>query len=84
MESTVSTLPPIDSVADLVGGTPLIRLNRIPQSLGVKATIFAKLEYCNPGGSVKDRIAKRMIEQAERNGDIKPGDTLIEASSGNT
>ncbi|OCK73194.1 tryptophan synthase beta subunit-like PLP-dependent enzyme, partial [Lepidopterella palustris CBS 459.81] len=75
-----STLLPVNSVADLVGGTQLARLNRIPQSLEVKATVFAKLEYCSPGGSVKDRIAKRMIEQAEHNSDIKPGDTLIEAS----
>ncbi|EER25665.1 Cystathionine beta-synthase, putative [Coccidioides posadasii C735 delta SOWgp] len=73
-----------DSVADYIGGTPLVRLNRVPAALGIKAQVYAKLEYFNAGGSVKDRIAKHMIEQAERDGVIKPGDTLIEASSGNT
>ncbi|KAK2764554.1 hypothetical protein FQN54_009249 [Arachnomyces sp. PD_36] len=73
-----------DSVADHIGGTPLVCLNRVPTALGIKARIYANLEYFNAGGSVKDRIAKRMIEAAERDGLIKPGDTLIEASSGNT
>lgn len=73
-----------NSVADHIGNTPLVRLNRLPASFDIKATICAKLEFFNAGGSVKDRIAKRMVEQAERNGLIKPGDTLIEASSGNT
>ncbi|KZF23608.1 putative cystathionine beta-synthase [Xylona heveae TC161] len=73
-----------DSVADHIGATPLVRLNRVPESLGIKAQIYAKLEYFNAGGSVKDRIAKRMVEKAEQDGLIKPGDTLIEASSRNT
>jgi hypothetical protein len=73
-----------DTVANCIGATPLVRLNRVPASLGIKAQVYAKLEYFNAGGSVKDRIAKRMIEKAEQNGIIKPGDTLIEASSGNT
>lgn len=73
-----------NSAADHIGNTPLVRLNRLPASLGIKATICAKLEFFNAGGSVKDRIAKRMVEQAERDGLIEPGDTLIEASSGNT
>ena len=78
-------LPPLTaSVIDHVGQTPLVRLNRLPQSLGIKADVYAKLEYHNAGGSVKDRIAKAMIEAAEKEGRIKPGDTLIEASSGNT
>jgi cystathionine beta-synthase len=73
-----------DSVAEHIGCTPLVRLRRLPASLNIKAKICAKLEFFNAGGSVKDRIAKRMLEQAEKDGLIKPGDTLIEASSGNT
>ncbi|OJJ46447.1 hypothetical protein ASPZODRAFT_66185 [Penicilliopsis zonata CBS 506.65] len=76
--------PKKESVADCIGATPLVRLNRLPATLGIKAQVYAKLEYLNAGGSVKDRIAKRMVEKAERDGKIKPGDTLIEASSGNT
>ncbi|KAK9446392.1 cystathionine beta-synthase [Limtongia smithiae] len=76
--------PKYDSILDCVGNTPLVRLSRIPSEHGVKATILAKLEYFNAGGSVKDRIAKRMIEEAERTGAIKPGYTLIEPTSGNT
>ncbi|OQE16031.1 hypothetical protein PENFLA_c029G00183 [Penicillium flavigenum] len=72
------------SVADCIGATPLVRLNRLPATIGIKAQVYAKLEYFNAGGSVKDRIAKRMVEKAERDGTIKPRDTLIEASSGNT
>lgn len=79
-------LPPsaIDSIAEQIGNTPLVRLNKLPRSLGIEATVYAKLEYFNAGGSVKDRIALRMIEEAERSGRIKPGDTLIEPTSGNT
>lgn len=73
-----------DSVADCIGATPLVCLNRLPAMLGIKAQVYAKLEYFNAGGSVKDRIAKRMVEKAESDGTIRPGDTLIEASSGNT
>lgn len=61
-----------------------MRLNKIPQSLGIEATVLVKVEYANAGGSVKDRIALRMIEEAEKSGRIKPGDTLIEPTSGNT
>ena len=86
--STISkpAAPPVvmDTVLEQIGNTPLVRLNRIPQSLGIGATVYAKLEYFNAGGSVKDRIALRMIEEAERKGRIKPGDTLIEPTSGNT
>ena len=79
-------LPPVlmDTVLQQIGNTPLVKLNRIPQSLGIEASIYAKLEYFNAGGSVKDRIALRMIEEAERKGRLKPGDTLIEPTSGNT
>lgn len=71
-------------ITENIGNTPIVKLNKIPQSLGIEATVYAKLEYCNAGGSVKDRIAVRMIEEAERSGRIKPGDTLIEPTSGNT
>lgn len=69
-------------ILDGIGNTPLIKLNRITE--GLKADIFAKLEYMNPMGSVKDRIAKYMIEKAEKEGKIKPGDTIVDNSSGNT
>ena len=67
---------------DLVGRTPLVRLQRL--SRGVEPTLLAKLEYMNPGGSVKDRIGLRMIEQAERDGKLRPGGTIVEPTSGNT
>lgn len=84
--ATKPKIPPVvmDVVTEQIGNTPMVRLNRIPQSLGIEATVYAKLEFFNPGGSVKDRIALRMIEEAERSGRIKPGDTLIEPTSGNT
>ncbi|KAK1517001.1 cystathionine beta-synthase [Colletotrichum costaricense] len=72
------------SATELIGNTPLVRLNKIPQSLGIECEVYAKVELFNAGGSVKDRIALRMIEEAERTGRIKPGDTLIEPTSGNT
>lgn len=71
-----------ESVLDLVGRTPLVRLNRIA-SPGM-ATLYAKLEYLNPGGSVKDRIAVNIVERAEQEGLLKPGATLVESTSGNT
>ncbi|XP_017265681.1 cystathionine beta-synthase b [Kryptolebias marmoratus] len=67
-----------------VGYTPLVRLNRIPKEFGLKCEILAKCEFFNAGGSIKDRIALRMVEDAERAGMLKPGDTLIEPTSGNT
>lgn len=72
------------SATELIGNTPLVRLNRIPQSLGIECEVYGKVELFNAGGSVKDRIALRMIEEAEKEGRIKPGDTLIEPTSGNT
>jgi cystathionine beta-synthase len=72
------------SITEQIGNTPLVRLNKIPQSLGIEATVYAKCEFFNAGSSVKDRIALRMIEQAEKSGRVKPGDTLIEPTSGNT
>ncbi len=71
-----------DSVVDLMGDTPLVRLNRVTE--GVAATVLAKVEYLNPGGSVKDRIAVRMIEAAEADGRLRPGGTIVEPTSGNT
>ncbi|ORY10347.1 tryptophan synthase beta subunit-like PLP-dependent enzyme [Clohesyomyces aquaticus] len=83
---TRPAIPPVvmDNVTQQIGNTPLVRLNKIPQSMGIKAQVYAKLEMFNAGGSVKDRIALRMIEQAEASGRIRPGDTLIEPTSGNT
>jgi cystathionine beta-synthase len=69
-------------ILDGIGNTPLIKLNRITK--GLKPDIFAKLEYINPMGSIKDRIAKFMIEKAEKEGRIKPGDIIVDNSSGNT
>ncbi|WP_159666582.1 pyridoxal-phosphate dependent enzyme, partial [Streptomyces mexicanus] len=63
-----------DSMISLVGNTPLVRLNNVTK--GLKATVLAKVEYFNPGGSVKDRIALRMIEAAEQSGELKPGGTI--------
>lgn len=71
-----------DSILDCIGGTPMVRINNIYESPGVN--IFAKLEGFNPTGSIKDRIAVKMIEQAEREGRLKPGQTIIEPTSGNT
>ena len=73
---------PYDNVTQVVGGTPLIRLNAVTQ--GVPGTIYAKCEFMNPGGSVKDRIGLAIVEKAEREGALKPGGTIVEATSGNT
>lgn len=73
-----------NSITDLVGGTPLLALNNYSEKKEVKARILAKLEYFNPAGSVKDRIAKAMIEDAEAKGLLKPGSVIIEPTSGNT
>jgi cystathionine beta-synthase len=70
------------TVLDLVGNTPLVRLQKVARN--VAPTVVAKLEYMNPGGSVKDRIGLRMIERAERDGKLKPGGTIVEPTSGNT
>ncbi len=71
-----------DSMISLVGNTPLVRLNHV--TAGIRATVLAKVEYFNPGGSVKDRIAVRMIEAAEQSGELQPGGTIVEPTSGNT
>lgn len=72
------------SAAELVGNTPMIEALNLEKQLGLGAKLFAKLEYFNPSGSVKDRIAKSIIEEAEKNGALKPGSVIIEPTSGNT
>lgn len=71
-----------ESVVDLVGGTPLVKLSTVTE--GIAATVLAKVEYLNPGGSVKDRIAQRMVEAAEASGELRPGGVIVEPTSGNT
>ncbi|TRZ51753.1 cysteine synthase family protein [bacterium] len=71
-----------NNILDLIGGTPLVKINKLTK--GLKATVLGKMESLNPGGSVKDRIGKAMIEAAEREGKLKPGGTIVEATSGNT
>ncbi len=70
------------SILDLIGHTPLVKLNHVTD--GIAATVLVKLEYLNPGGSIKDRIAAKMIEEAERTGKLLPGGTIVEPTSGNT
>ena len=69
---------------DLIGKTPLVEVTNIEKELELSATVLVKLEYLNPAGSVKDRIAKAMIEDAEKSGALKPGSVIIEPTSGNT
>ncbi len=71
-----------DNILATIGDTPMVRINRLPHPAGVN--IFAKLEGCNPSGSIKDRIAVKMIEAAEQDGRLRPGQTIIEPTSGNT
>ncbi|WFE63999.1 cystathionine beta-synthase [Micromonospora sp. WMMD714] len=71
-----------DNVVDMIGNTPLVRLRNVTE--GIRATVLAKVEYLNPGGSVKDRIALRMVEDAEAAGILRPGGTIVEPTSGNT
>jgi cystathionine beta-synthase len=72
----------VDNVVELIGNTPLVRLNQV--TAGIGATVLAKVEYLNPGGSVKDRIALRMVQEAEEAGLLRPGGTIVEPTSGNT
>jgi cystathionine beta-synthase len=71
-----------DTVVEIIGNTPLVRLNKVTE--GIRATVLAKVEYFNPGGSVKDRIALRMVEDAEKAGLLQPGGVIVEPTSGNT
>ena len=68
----------------LIGNTPLVEVTNIEKELGLEATVLVKLEYFNPAGSVKDRVGKAMIEDAEARGVLKPGSVIIEPTSGNT
>jgi cystathionine beta-synthase len=72
----------VESLIELVGNTPLLKLSHVND--GAKPLVLAKIEYLNPGGSVKDRIAVKMVEAAEREGKLKPGGTIVEPTSGNT
>ena len=72
------------SIDQTIGHTPLLELTNIEKNLGLKARVLVKLEYFNPGGSVKDRVAKAMIDAAEASGELQPGGTIIEPTSGNT
>ncbi|KAK7168753.1 hypothetical protein R3I93_004910 [Phoxinus phoxinus] len=78
---TPSILP---NILSKIGDTPLVRMNKIPNAFGLKCELLAKCEFFNAGGSVKDRISLRMVEDAEQDGVLKPGDTIIEPTSGNT
>ena len=80
--SSSKTMQYYESIIDTIGNTPLVRLNRVNK--GVKGTILVKVEYFNPGNSVKDRMAVRMVEDAEKAGLLRPGGTIIEGTSGNT
>ncbi|HXN77429.1 MAG TPA: pyridoxal-phosphate dependent enzyme, partial [Candidatus Dormibacteraeota bacterium] len=71
-----------ESILDIVGNTPMVRLHKVAK--GLKPIVLAKLEQLNPGGSVKDRIGLTMIEEAERTGQLRPGGTIVEPTSGNT
>lgn len=77
-------MPIFNSVTELIGHTPILKLNRYMQQQQLPAEIYAKLEYFNPAGSVKDRIAKAMLDEAEKSGKLKPGAVIIEPTSGNT
>ena len=72
-----------DNILETIGNTPMVRLNRIPKGI-VAADVYAKIETTNPGNSIKDRMAVKMIEDAEKAGKLKPGGTIIEGTSGNT
>ena len=71
-----------DNILSTIGNTPVVRMNKIGSELDCE--LFSKCEFLNPGGSIKDRIGWKMVEDAEQSGRIKPGDTLIEPTSGNT
>lgn len=73
-----------EKITDLIGGTPLLKLNNYVADEELGATVLGKLEYFNPAGSVKDRIARAMIDDAEQSGVLKPGAVIIEPTSGNT
>src|SRR5437660_8713812 len=81
-QCTVPSMEVYDSVVELIGNTPLVRLHAVAE--GIEAQVLAKVEYLNPGGSVKDRIAERMVEAAEASRELRPGGTIVEPTSGST
>ena len=81
-ETAVTRERVFDSVIEAIGDTPVVRLNKV--SAGLKANMYAKLEFTNPGGSIKDRIGWWLINDAEKRGKLKPGGTIIEGTSGTT
>jgi len=84
-ESNVLAQPKIcDTILDHIGHTPLVRINNITKDEGIECEVLAKCEFFNAGGSIKDRIGKRMVLDAQASGRIKKGDILIEPTSGNT
>ena len=82
-EPAMTTSSILASVIDAIGNTPLIRLDRLVAARGLEGTILAKLDYLNPGFSKKDRAARGLIEEAERQGQLRPGQTVLELTSGN-
>ena len=85
IRSQVKPKPNImNNILENIGNTPMVRINSLSKSAGLKCDLVAKCEFFNSGGSVKDRIGLKMVEDAEKSGRIKPGDTLIEPTSGNT
>ena len=74
----------VKDASELVGNTPLVEVSRFAKAYDLKARLLVKAEYFNPAGSVKDRVAKEMIEEAERTGKLTPGATIVEPTSGNT
>lgn len=84
LETRDYTLKIKSSVLDCVGNTPMVRINNITKAEGIECELLAKCEFLNPGGSVKDRIGRRMVLDAEEDGILKPGHTIIEPTSGNT
>lgn len=81
----MTTLPPLmDSITEVIGNTPMLRLSRITRALGLRGTLLAKLEYLNPGHSKKDRIALRMLTDAKASGNLRSGQAIVELTSGNT
>src|SRR5262245_66283658 len=83
IDAEAALRPICDTILDAIGNTPMVRINHITRDV-IPATVLAKLETFNPGNSIKDRMAVRMIEDAEKKGLLKPGGTIIEGTSGNT
>ena len=82
--SPATAVPPRSTVLSAIGNTPLVELESLTRLMGGRARIFAKLESQNPGGSIKDRAALWLIEDAEKRGALQPGDTIVEGTGGNT